>query len=138
MYIYKPDMVMDWAKSPDKNYLLNMRIGLSEHLYENRFATPSDSEYSDAAEFIEDISGLHVDAERIRGILALYPSTRIKIAMYGVGDTDIRGDLAFAISHFILGCGWPTYGDKVEIEEFVAVLQKQAVHLGFKVREDES
>jgi hypothetical protein len=138
MFIYKPDMVMDWAKSPDKNYLLNMRIGISQHLYENRFATPTDSEYSEAAEFIEDISGIQIDAERIRGILALYPSTRIKIAIYGVGDTEIREDLAFAIAHFVLGCGWPRYGDKIDVEEFVAVLRKQAVHLGFKVRDDES
>lgn len=138
MYIAKPGLVMDWAKSSDQNYLLNMRTNLSEYLYENRFATPTDGQYVEAADFIEEISGLRLDGEQIRGLLSLYPSARIKVALEGLGDTDIRDSLSFAISHFILGCGWPTYGDKVDVEEFVTILQRQAEGLGFRVGTNES
>ncbi len=138
MYIAEVGMVMEWAKSPDKNYLLNMRTNISEHLYENRCATPTDGQYIEAADFIEEISGLRLNGEHIRGLLSLYPSARIKVALYGGGDTDSREALSFAISHFVLGCGWPTYGDKVDVEEFVTILQRQAEGLGFRVDKNES
>lgn len=138
MYIAKPDLIMEWAKSPEKSYILNIRTNISEHLYENRFAMPTDGQYVEAADFIEEASGIRLDGEQIRGLLMLYPSARINVALDGVSDTEVREALSFAISHFVLGCTWPTYGDKVDVEEFVGILQKRAKDLGFGVKPNES
>jgi hypothetical protein len=136
MFMGKPDIVMDWAENPDRSYLLEMRINISGSLYENRFASPTERQYVDVAEFIEEISGLRLDGEQTRGLLALYPPARIKVALDGVGDTDSRYVLSFAISHFVLGCAWPTYGDGLDVEEFVKVLQQQAAKLGLRVAKE--
>lgn len=138
MYIAKPDVIMKWAKSTEESYILNIRTNISGHLYKNRFALPTDRQYVEAADFIEEISGIRLDEEQIKGLLTLYPSARINMALDGVSDTEVREALSFAISHFVLGCTWPTYGDKVDVQEFVEILQKQAAGLGFQVKPVES
>lgn len=71
-------------------------------------------------------------------MLTLYPSVRINAALGGVSDAEVREALSFAISHFVLGCSWPTCGDKVDAEEFVGILQKRAEGFEFGVRSNES
>ena len=66
-------------------------------------------------------------------ILALFPHARIKLAVYGIHDTDVCDDLRFAVAHFVLGCRWPVNGDRnVNLDEFLSLLRKQAELMDLK------
>lgn len=129
MFIISPGVVMEWANTPDQKFLLDMRVDVARDLFANRFAVPTDQQYDRAAEILQEIAELALDKEQIRGLLALYPRVRIEITE---GADDAYESLAFCIAHFVLGCSWPKYGDKLDIDAFVEVLQAQAEKLGFK------
>jgi hypothetical protein len=139
MYIDTPDKTMalatklGGAQDADVRLLLRMRLQSSTFYYENRNATPTPQDYVEVAQRMSDATELDISVEQAEAILALYPHARIKVALYGTSDTDVREELMFAAAHFFLGCAWPTYGDCVDIEAFVELLKKQAVQLGFTV-----
>ena len=139
MFIDKPQNTMKLAHMAEgitddgRHYLLRMRQDSALFFYENRDAAPSEANYIATAEFLSEITGLRIDAKQAQAILSLYPQVRIKIAVYdGISDTDVRDGLSFAAAHFFLGCEWPTYGDKVNMDEFTSLLQMQAGKMGFQ------
>ena len=103
-------------------------------LRDNRDAIPSAAAYEAAADFMSGITELQLGIQETRAILDLYPHVRIDLATCGdCTDSGVRKGLSFTAAHFFAGCAWPTYGDKVDINAFVALLQDQAVRMGYRL-----
>ena len=114
------------------HYLLRMRRDASAFFLAQRDAQPSEDNYAAVAAFMSEITGLVIDAVCAKQLLSLYPQTRINVAEFGgIAATDVRDGLSFVAAHFFLGCSWPTFGDSVDIDAFVGLLQRQAVLMGF-------
>jgi hypothetical protein len=132
MYIDSPQKTMALAaklggpQDADVRSLMRMRLQSCTFYYENRNAMPTAQDYVDAAQRMSEATELDISVEQAEAILALYPHARIKIALYGTSDTDVREEMMFAAAHFFLGCEWPVYGDNVDIEAFVQLLKEQA------------
>lgn len=139
MFIDKPENTIrlgardDGITDDGTHYLLRMRRDSSMFYLNNRAAMPTAQNIAEVAKHFAEISGVEFSPEQAEAILSLYPQVRIKVANYdGIEDTDVRDGLSFAMAHFFLGCTWPTFGDKVDLELFVALLQKQAGLMGFR------
>ena len=116
----------------DNEMLLGFTRNINSFLYQHRGSQPTEQHYLHAAEFMSAQAGFEIDVEMAKGILALYPHARIKVAEYdGLGDTEVRDLVADALSNFFLGCDWPTYDDKVDTTIFCKALKAQAEKMGF-------
>ncbi|NTF18118.1 hypothetical protein G6L37_06845 [Agrobacterium rubi] len=113
------------------NILMRMRRESTMFYYENRDSIPDEKTYAEAAEFLQGITEVDISPDAAKAILALYPHARIKIAEYGVGDTECRDALCFVAAHFFLGSKWPNFGDKIDITLFVDCMKDEAVRMGF-------
>lgn len=140
MFIDTPENTLRISRNEDgrvddgRHYLLHMRQGNSEFLLKNRLATPTQENYEAVAANFTEQTGLAFTAQQAANILDLYPNSRIKIAMYnGIKDSDVRDGLADVMAHFFLGCRWPVFGDTIEIKEFLVVLQKQGLAMGYQL-----
>lgn len=137
MFIDTPQRTLIIAAKDDgitddgTHYVLRMRRDSSLFMFENRDAIPSEAAYAAVAKQLTWQTDVSISPDQAKAILSLYPQARIKVAMYGIGDTDVREALSFAIAHFFLGCSWPTYGDEVDLESFIATMRKQASLMGF-------
>ncbi|AXH59812.1 hypothetical protein [Pseudomonas amygdali] len=138
MFIDTPENTLRLAVDDERqrhegtHYLLLMRQDAARFYMENVGAIPSDKSYEDARQYLAEISGLEFTRKQTESLLDLYPHARIKIAVYGgIGDTDVREELSFAVAHLILGCSWPTFGENQDIDLFLEVLQTQALEVGF-------
>lgn len=120
------------ANSEDNKILLNMQSNLSLLLYRNHDAQLNEKYLLNATEFLQSNLGWDISQDQVKAILALYPHARIKLVVYeGLNDTEVRDLVAGAVADFFLGCPWPTYGDKVDMLEFLTALRKQAIAMGF-------
>jgi len=141
MFIDTPENTLRLAAGDERqgtegtHYLLRMRQDAARFYLENVGAIPSDESYEDARQYLAEISGLEFTRKQTESFLDLYPHARIKIAKYGgIGDTDVRDELSFAVAHLFLGCSWPTYGENQDIDLFLQMLQAQALEVGFTKR----
>ena len=102
---------------------------------DNRDAVPTPEHYKEAGEHISETTGVIVSADDTAAILSLFPSARIKLAVYnGCGD-EVRDLIYDAACAFFGGFESPTYGDKVDIDRFILHLQSQAKKMGYRVME---
>lgn len=137
MIIYTPaDAILFATKNTDltsdgTNIVMRLRRDSAMFYYENRDLMPDDETYADAAEFLRAVTKVDISPEMAKAMLSLYPEARIKIAEYGVSDSDCHDALCFAAAHFFLGSTWPNYGDKIGVPKFVDCLQAEAVRMGF-------
>ncbi|MCS4088765.1 hypothetical protein [Rhizobium sp. BK176] len=53
------------------------------------------------------------------------------IAEWGWGDTEVRGRIIGAVTRRFLGRGWPTYGEAMNIPEFLETLKEAALAAGY-------
>jgi len=94
---------------------------------------PTDENYKEATEHIQDSLGVIVDIDTTKMVLSLFPTARIKLAKYeGCGDTEVRELISGAFCVYFTGSEVPTYGDKIDTDRFYDHLQKQAEIMGFK------
>lgn len=138
MFIQEPKHILRLADSEDgltddgTHYLFRMQRDAARAYWDNVDLQPSDVAYREASEFLTEISGVRLEDDEVKRILSLYPHARIKLAeANGTHPTHVRNDLAFVAAHFFLGSRWPTIGDEVDVDRFVAVLQSEAEALGF-------
>lgn len=103
----------------------------SMFLYYYRDSVPDDGAYTQAAEFLRGITEIDITLEDTKGILSLYPEARIKLAEYGMSDTECRDAVAFAAAHFFLGSAWPSDDDNIDLALFVTCLKDEARRMGF-------
>lgn len=108
------------------HYLFQMRReGIRQYLA-NVAIEPSDQLVEEASQVLSESVGFDISVDAVRQLLAMYPPVRIQLALAGsAGDSDVSDMLLDATSHFLLGCHWPTYGDKVDTDEFCALLKRQ-------------
>jgi hypothetical protein len=120
------------GKSDTANYLLVNIADNAKFLKENVSAAPNHKGYSTVADYIQSITGIAFQVEDAKLLLDLYPRARIKVAEFGIEDSDVKDEIAFSVSHFFLGCSWPTYGEQVDHDSFVDLLKRQANKVGFQ------
>ena len=82
-----------------------------------------------------EYTGLDLTLDEMTAVINLYSTLKIEVAGMKYYE-EIDESLRFAISHFILGCPWPIYRDKVDMNEYLELLHKQAEKIGFKVVKD--
>lgn len=139
MFINDPKNILRLADSEDgltddgTHYLFRMHRDVAKTYWESIDLEPSDEAYAEASNFIAEITELDFSVEATKKLLALYPQTRIKLAdSNGTSPTHVRDDLTFAVANFFLGSRWPTFGDNIDVDRFVEILQQEAKALGFK------
>lgn len=120
MFITKPQDRLSLLDT-ENEYLFDMHNDSARFYIENHNAQLSDKQYKHAQDIINENTELNLSIDHVKIILSLYPRTRIQFAIY-----EDSSDLLFAVSHLFLGCSWPTYGDKVDIDQFVTLLKTQA------------
>lgn len=103
----------------------------ARYYLDNAMAEPSDDQIDAAISFYRSRVEWNLSRAECRALLAINSKARIKLADYGDVDSEVRDLLADAIARTLLGCAWPTYGDKVDILEFTALLHRQAAAIGF-------
>lgn len=139
MYINDPKHILRLADSEEgltddgTHYLCRMQRDSAKSYWDNADLTPTEAAYRAASEFLTEITQIRIDEDATRRILSLYPHARINLAeANGIGTTLDRENLSFVVAHFFLGSRWPTFGDEVDVERFVSILQSEALALGFK------
>lgn len=113
--------LMDWQKR-------RMEFALA-----NAHAIPSENVLADATAYVVEASSITLTNEQMLAILSLYPIERGKLADYGWGDTEIAEQTLDVLAHFFLSSRWPLGRDEVDIEKFIARLQKAASFMGYSV-----
>jgi hypothetical protein len=122
--------------SDQVDFLFKMHIKSVQFYTKNRNAIPSKKHYEEAANHILESFGVIVNAEETEIILSLFPSARIKLAVYnGCSDTEVRDLISEAACSYFCGSEVPTYGDEVDIERFYKHISTQAKELGFSLKE---
>ncbi|MFJ7794686.1 hypothetical protein [Pseudomonas sp. NPDC096950] len=135
MFVAKPDTALWYAQEekgrtgPDahSHYWFRMQRDEVARLLKHRDAKPTDTQLSAASKLLEGITGLAWPSDRIQDLLCLYPRLRIAIAF----ESDLEVELSNAAGHFFLGTSWPTFGDNIDAKAWLAVLQQQAVLMGY-------
>ncbi|MCV9963876.1 hypothetical protein OIU34_18530 [Pararhizobium sp. BT-229] len=83
-------------------------------------------------EFIRDQTEIDLDHEQVADIFSKESRLVTDIAEWGWYDTEVRGRIIGVITHRFLGRGWPTYGEKMNIRQFINDLKKAAEGHGYK------
>lgn len=124
--------VMNIASRPDEqleglHYLFGMHRQLMRN-YQAHLDTPIPLEcIAEARDLLSEQIDKEVESGFVISLLEMYPLTRAEVVRAGSveGDTQARESVLDAFSNFLLGCPWPTYGDKVNDGDFQALLSKQ-------------
>jgi len=112
--------------------LFSSRANTAQFYLDNVNLSPTTHQVYEVAHIIKIVTGIDCDTLLARIILTLYPTAKIQVAVYGT-ESDAKDEILWAVSHFFLGCPWPTFEDNVELTEFVLLLQQQAKALGFNL-----
>ena len=112
--------------------LFRTRANTAQFYIDNVNLSPTTHQVYEVAHIIKIVTGIDCDTLLAKTILTLYPSAKIQVAVYGT-ESDAKDEILWAVSHFFLGCPWPTFEDNVELTEFILLLQQQAKALGFNV-----
>jgi len=102
---------------------------------ENKNAVPTQEDFLEAAEYILDTTGVMLNIEEIESIFSLFPFARIKLALEGVDDTEVRGLIYDVACNFFVGCEAPLLKDDIDMDRFIRYLQLQAKAMGYRVHE---
>lgn len=106
------------------------RNAIKFHL-ENKDKQPDSSSLDKAVATIKESTGIELTSEQLSEILCLFPSERIKLAVYGISDTEVREGMYKVACHFFAGCEAPTFGDEMDLNRFITHLQQQAISMGY-------
>lgn len=118
-------MCIEYKKIKDNEIVLNMQINRCKWIFENINVELTENKYLVAQRFIHDDLCCPLSLDIIKKIFILYPEARIKLAEFGILDTETKDEICNSISLFFIGCEWPTHGDKIDIYEFEKLLKRQ-------------
>lgn len=97
-------------------------------------ARPTAENYAEVISCYEEMAEIVVNFDQVYAIVEMSPGFRIKLAEYnGLADTEVNDMALDALAFFLLHSTWPTYNDQVDPTEFLALLKKQALALGYVV-----
>lgn len=134
MNIFNPKTALDFAAKKDDelvdglHYWFAMLRDSNALLIEHINVQPSERQLENAVAYLEELTDLAWTTSQVTMLISLYPRARITLA----GSGTAHEDLAFAAAHFFLNTSWPTYGDEVDVNAFVELLQRQAILMGFR------
>jgi len=133
MFITSVKNVMRASEENDHMELvLKIQVEKAKRLLQDWSVEPTIKQIELVREATIEYTDLDLNLEEMTAIINLYPSLKIEVA--GMRNyEEIKESLCFAISHLILGCPWPTHGDKVDMKEYLVLLHVQAEKIGFKV-----
>tara|TARA_Y100001972_G_scaffold115322_1_gene151880 strand:- start:61 stop:492 length:432 start_codon:yes stop_codon:yes gene_type:complete len=98
---------------------------------ENSESTPTTEQLKDAAVSIQESTGVVIPVDDLQKILVLFPAVRIKLAVYGTSDTEVREGLYGLACSYFAGCEAPTYGDHIDVDRLINHLAAQAEEMGY-------
>ncbi|MDI6976072.1 hypothetical protein [Serratia sp. Se-RSBMAAmG] len=136
MYI-APASSFEAYKDDIGNILPEMHKNSINFYKKNKDKDIKEATYQEALEYIKSNTRVSLTKEQLIDLLFFFPFYRIKLAVYGVGDTEVKSYLLNMVSSFFIGVTWPTYGDKVDIYDFVSLLRKRAIEMKYEVIKDE-
>lgn len=112
--------------------LFSSKANTAQFYLENVNLSPSTHQVYEVAHIIKIVTGIDCDTSLAKTILTLYPTAKIQVAVYGT-ESEAKDEILWAVSHFFLGCPWPTFEDNVELTEFILLIQQQAKAMGFDI-----
>ena len=119
------------AGGNDFDVRLRQRSERARYRYELANLTPNEACVAAAGEFMSRISGLAITPSLTRGMLALYPEDRMRLAAsQDVVDVEAQESLAFILAHFFLKSRWPCQAERHVLAEFMELLQEQGIDFG--------
>jgi hypothetical protein len=120
------------AESANQFFLIEGRLRQSMEMLNHRYlATPIES-YQTVVALWEKEAKWNFTTDQVETILSLYPRDRILITLIGnTINPDAKEAALDVLAHFFLGCKWPDFGDSVDMERFVSLLQHQFGQAGF-------
>ena len=86
-------------------------------------------------EFIRDQTEIDLDPTQIADLFSKETRLVADIAEWGWCDTEVRGRIIGVVAHRFLNRGWPTFGEKMNIRQFINGLKKAAEGQGYKTLE---
>lgn len=95
---------------------------------QNRYLRPD----VDIVQHLVDICEIDFTREQVQTLLDDNEDLVSDIDEWGYWDTEVRGRLASMVTRHLLGRRWPTYGDKVDIDQFVEDLKAAGALKGYK------
>lgn len=133
---YRPQEIEQFTgeESPRRDNLLRFFQEQARFHAAHIDARPTAKHYAEVISYYEEMADISFTPEQVRVIVEMSPSFRIKLAEYdGLADTEVADMALDALGSFLLHSTWPTYGDQVEPEGFLALIKKQALALGYVV-----
>ena len=89
---------------------------------------------AETSEVLKESTGVILSADQLLQLIDSDPQLCFSLVLNGPHDTEVRGDLASALSEKLLNKSWGTYGDKdFDVDMFVHDLHKAAVEAGYTV-----
>lgn len=132
MYI-APASSFEGYKDDIGNILPEMHRNSISFYKKNKYKEIKESTYKEALEYVKSITRISLTKEQLIDLLFFFPFYRIKLAVYGVEDTEVKSYLLNMVSSFFIGVQWPTYGDKVDMDDFMALLHKRAIEMKYEI-----
>ena len=102
--------------------VLTIKANIAKMIIKNQHLPIPEDQLSLSQKLLEHETGIVFTNKEVRDIICSYPYCRASIIEYGLMDTEAKSTLVSALSLLVLGCEWPNYGDKINLEEFVKVL----------------
>jgi Tfp pilus assembly ATPase PilU len=132
MFIDSAKNTLRLASDPDNLFIINMRSQATMEALNHRYMATPDEAYRDVAALWAEHAKVDLTVGQVEAILSLYPRERITMVLANtVSDTDVADQLMSVLAHFYLGCSWPTYGDNVDSDRFLSLLQHQVKQMEF-------
>ena len=132
MFVDSAKNTMRLAQDSENLFVINMRSKTTMEILNHRYMATPDEAYRDVAALWAEHAKVDLTIGQVEAILSLYPRERIAMVLANtVSDTDIADQLMSVLAHFYLGCTWPTYGDNVDTDRFLSLLQHQVKQMEF-------
>lgn len=119
------------ADSRQVEYTFELHRNAMKFYLENKDKQPDSATLNDAVTAIKESTGVELTSKQLSEILTLFPSERIKLAVYGLSDTEVREGMYNVACCYFAGCKAPSFGDDMDINRFIKHLQSQAVAMGY-------
>jgi hypothetical protein len=131
MFIDSAQNTLKMAEDEHQGFIVNARWQQSIELLNHRYMVVPDEAYAEVAELWSEEAKVDLLPAQAEQILSLYIRERTALVLAGSIDTMMRAEMLGVLTHFFLGCSWPTYVDHVKLDRFIALLQHQVKQAGF-------
>lgn len=120
----------------EENLSLLLQRQSTQFFLEHLHCQIEESLYPQVVEVFKENTKICFTDQQVKDILTLFPKTRIKIAQYGLNDTEVSESINNCVSLFFLNCEWPIYKDNVDMSLFMDILHRQAIAMGYFVEQN--